>query len=138
MTYLVHASLIFDSVYKSMKILLCDDDDALVSMVRFKLSRENLGEVIKAADGREAKILLREYDFDVVITDIYMPFHSGLEITTFIRKELKRDTPVIILSAEGLEDTVLQAFEVGANDFIIKPFSPSALAVRVKRILNKI
>ena len=120
-----------------MKILLCDDDDALVSMVRFKLSRENLGEVIKAADGREAKRLLLEQDFDLVITDIYMPFHSGLEITTFIRNDLKKNTPVIVLSAEGLEDTVLQAFEVGATDFIVKPFSPSELVVRVKRILNK-
>lgn len=121
-----------------MRILICDDDDALISMVRFKLSRENLGEVIKAADGREAKSFLTEQHFDLVITDIYMPFHSGLEITDFIRKDLKKSTPVIILSAEGLEETVLQAFEVGANDFIVKPFSPSELAIRVKRILSQI
>lgn len=120
-----------------MRILICDDDDALISMVRFKLSRENLGEVIKAADGRQAKILLTENHFDLVITDIYMPFHSGLEITAFIRKNLRKDTPVIILSAEGLEETVLEAFEVGATDFIVKPFSPSELAIRVKRILDK-
>lgn len=119
------------------KILVCDDDEALVSMVRFKLSRENLGEVIKAADGREAKTLLRESDFDLVITDIHMPFHSGLEITTFIRNDLGKNTPIIVLSAEGLENTVLQAFEIGANDFITKPFSPAELAVRVKRILKK-
>ncbi len=106
-------------------------------MIRFRLSRENLGEVIKAIDGREAKNLLRQEDFDLVITDIHMPFHSGLEITTFIRNELKKDTPIIVLSAEGLEDTVLQAFELGANDFITKPFSPAELVVRVKRILRK-
>jgi DNA-binding response OmpR family regulator len=120
-----------------MKILVCDDDEALVSMIRFKLSRENLGEVIKAMDGREAKSLLQEQDFDLVITDIHMPYHSGLEITTFIRNELKKTTPIIVLSAEGLENTVLQAFEIGANDFITKPFSPAELAVRVKRILKK-
>lgn len=119
-----------------MKILVCDDDEALVSMIRFKLTRENLGEIIKATDGREAKTLLRENDFDLIITDIHMPFHSGLEITSFIRQELKRDTPIIVLSAEGLENTVLQAFEIGANDFITKPFSPAELAVRVKRILK--
>ena len=106
-------------------------------MIRFRLSRENLGEVIKAIDGREAKNLLRQEDFDLVITDIHMPFHSGLEITTFIRNELKKDTPIIVLSAEGLEDTVLQAFEIGANDFITKPFSSAELVVRVKRILRK-
>jgi DNA-binding response OmpR family regulator len=120
-----------------MKILVCDDDEALVSMIRFKLSRENLGEVVKAMDGREAKKLLQEHDFDLVITDIHMPFHSGLEITTFIRVELNKTTPIIVLSAEGLENTVLQAFEIGANDFITKPFSPAELAVRVKRILKK-
>jgi DNA-binding response OmpR family regulator len=120
-----------------MKILVCDDDEALVSMVRFKLSRENLGEVVKALDGRAAKLLLKENDFDLIITDIHMPFHSGLEITSFVRQELKKDTPIIVLSAEGLENTVLQAFEIGANDFITKPFSPAELAVRVRRILKK-
>jgi len=120
-----------------MKILVCDDDEALVSMIRFKLSRDNVGEVIKATDGREAKALLSGNEFDLIITDIHMPFHSGLEITTFVRNELKKSTPIIILSAEGLEDTVLQAFDVGANDFITKPFSPAELSVRIKRILNK-
>lgn len=119
-----------------MKILICDDDEALVSMVRFKLTRENFGEVIKAVDGREAKSLLQEHDFDLVITDIHMPFHSGLEIITFLRETLNKMTPVIVLSAEGLENTVLQAFDLGATDFITKPFSPAELAVRVKRILK--
>lgn len=119
-----------------MKILVCDDDEALVSMIRFKLTRENLGDITKAVDGREAKSLLKQEDFDLVITDIHMPFHSGLEITEYIRKELKKSTPIIVLSAEGLENTVLQAFEIGANDFITKPFSPAELAVRVRRILK--
>lgn len=109
----------------------------MVSMVRFKLTREDIGEVVKALDGRAAKRLLAESHFDLIITDIHMPFHSGLEITSFVREELKKDTPIIILSAEGLEDTVLQAFEMGANDFITKPFSPAELAVRVRRILPK-
>ena len=119
-----------------MRILICDDDDALISMIRFKLSRMNLGEIVKAMDGREAKAQLASNDFDLIITDIHMPFHSGLEITSYVRGELNKNTPIIVLSAEGLEDTVLQAFEIGANDFITKPFSPAELAVRVKRILN--
>ena len=119
-----------------MKILVCDDDEALVSMIRFKLTRENLGDITKAVDGREAKALLKQEEFDLVITDIHMPFHSGLEITEYIRKELNKSTPIIVLSAEGLENTVLQAFEIGANDFITKPFSPAELAVRVRRILK--
>jgi DNA-binding response OmpR family regulator len=118
------------------RILVCDDDETLLGMIRFKLSRENMGEVFKAPDGREAKALLRENDFDLIITDIHMPFHTGLEIVAFVRQELKKKTPIIVLSAEGLENTVLEAFEMGANDFITKPFSPAELAVRVKRILS--
>lgn len=120
-----------------MNILICDDDEALVSMIRFKLSRMGVGEIFKASDGREAKSLLSSNDFDLIITDIHMPFHSGLEITTYVRQELRKNTPIIVLSAEGLEDTVLEAFAIGANDFITKPFSPAELAVRVKRILNQ-
>jgi DNA-binding response OmpR family regulator len=120
-----------------MKILVCDDDETMSGMIRFKLSRENLGEVTTANNGKEAKALLQEETFDLVITDIHMPFHSGLELITYIRNELKKETPIIVLSAEGLENTVLQAFEIGANDFITKPFSPAELAVRVKRILKK-
>ncbi|GHN01748.1 hypothetical protein WSM22_32370 [Cytophagales bacterium WSM2-2] len=119
-----------------MNILLCDDDEVLVSMIQFKLSRENLGEVTRAADGKQAKEFLSQKKFDLVITDIHMPFHSGLEIVTYIRETLKQTMPIIMLSAEGLENTVLQAFEVGANDFITKPFSPAELAIRVKRLLQ--
>lgn len=120
-----------------MKILVCDDDETMSSMIRFKLSRENLGEVTTATNGKEAKSLLQREAFDLVITDIHMPFHSGLEIITFIRNTIKKETPIIVLSAEGLENTVLQAFEIGANDFIAKPFSAAELAVRVKRILKQ-
>lgn len=121
-----------------MKILVCDDDEALVSMIRFKLTRENLGEVEKAGDGRTAISMLTQAEYDLIITDIHMPFHSGLEITRFVREEQKRKTPIIMLSAEGLENTVLQAFEMGANDFITKPFSPAELAMRVKLLLRKV
>jgi DNA-binding response OmpR family regulator len=79
---------------------------------------------------------LNNTTFDLVVTDIHMPFHSGLEIVTHIRQVLKQSVPIIVLSAEGLENTVLQAFEIGANDFITKPFSPAELAIRVRRLLR--
>ncbi|MBX7125364.1 MAG: response regulator transcription factor [Cyclobacteriaceae bacterium] len=121
-----------------MKILICDDDSALVSMIRFKLSRENLGEIIKAADGREARKLIEQERPDLIVTDVHMPFHTGLEIIAYVRQELRLQTPIIILSAEGLEETVLQAFNLGANDFLSKPFSPAELAIRVRRLLQKL
>lgn len=120
-----------------MRILVCDDDRMLVSMIRFKLTRDGLGEVVSVADGREAMTLLAEETFDLIISDIHMPFHSGLEIISFVRTRQGKATPIIILSAEGLEETVLRAFDIGASDFITKPFSPSELSIRVKRLLIK-
>jgi len=120
-----------------MKILVCDDDEMLISMVRFKLTRDKLGEVVSAVDGRQAMQLLSEETFDLIISDIHMPFNSGLEIISFVRTQLRKTTPIIILSAEGLEETVLHAFDIGASDFITKPFSPSELSIRVKRLLPK-
>ncbi|HEY5824653.1 MAG TPA: response regulator transcription factor [Cyclobacteriaceae bacterium] len=120
-----------------MKILVCDDDEALISMIRFKITRDNMGEIVKAMDGREAMKLLKDNEFDLIITDINMPFHSGLEITVYVREELKRTTPIIMLSADGPEDTVLQALSLGVNDFMTKPFSPADLSVRIKRLVEK-
>lgn len=87
-------------------------------------------------DGREAISLLKSNEFDLILTDIHMPFHSGLEIITHIRVEQSKKTPILILSAEGLEDTVLQAFELGADDFVAKPFSLGELILRVKRLIR--
>ncbi len=119
-----------------MKILVCDDSKIVLSLIQFKLAHEGIGDITVVEDGREAKRLLKQQDFNLIITDIHMPFHSGLEIVSFVRQELKKTTPIIMLSAEGLEETVLEAFDLGVNDFITKPFSPSELTIRVKRLLN--
>jgi len=117
------------------KILICDDDEALISMIRFKLTRDNYGDIVKVEDGKEAKRALIYNDFDLIITDIHMPYHSGLELITFVREVLDDNIPIIVLSVEGLEGTVNEAFELGADDFITKPFSPSELSTRVKKFL---
>ncbi|MEQ9100322.1 MAG: response regulator transcription factor [Imperialibacter sp.] len=118
------------------KILICEDDEALSSLIRFKLSRAGYTNCELAADGKKAKEMIRDNEYDLVITDIHMPYASGLELTTYIRVELKRKTPIIILSSEGVENTVLQSFKLGINDFLTKPFSPQELVIRVKRLLG--
>ncbi len=64
-----------------------------------------------------------------------MPFASGLEIISLVRNELKKDTPMIMLTSVGIENTELEAFRMGVNEFVTKPFSPQVLEVRIEKIL---
>lgn len=119
-----------------MKILLCEDDEVMSFMVLTKLRKDGVGEIDHARDGKEAKEVIASKSYDLIILDIFMPFFSGLELIEYIRIERKLKTPIIILSAEGSESTVLEAFELGADEFIAKPFSPAELIVRIKRLLR--
>ena len=121
---------------KRMKVLVCEDDEMVLKMVEFKLQKEGY-EVILASDGKEAVEKIKESNPDIIITDIMMPYLTGLEIGHQVRKELKLTAPIIIVSSIGLEKTVLEAFQLGADDFITKPFSPNELSVRVKKLLMK-
>lgn len=117
------------------RILVCEDDEVLSTMIRFKLGKDNLGKVVKVSDGRKAMELLKSEDFDMIISDIHMPFFSGMQLLEFVRNGQKKNTNFIILSSEGLEATVLEAFDLGVTDFLTKPFSPGELSMRVKRLL---
>lgn len=119
-----------------MRILICEDDEMVLKMVEFKLRKEGY-EVQLANDGKEAAHKIEELKPDLIITDIMMPYLNGLEIVNHVRKILKLKTPIIIVSSIGLEKTVLEAFQLGADDFITKPFSPNELSVRVKKLLMK-
>lgn len=117
------------------KILVIDDDQVVLSMLRFKLAKEDfIVETVK--NGRLAHQILNTFDPDLILTDIMMPFVSGLEFLNFYRNELKKDTPIIVLTSLGQEETVLQAFELGADDFIAKPFNPNEVVIRIKKALN--
>ena len=119
-----------------MKILIAEDDEMMLKTMEFKLIREGY-DVIACLDGNDAleKIVLENPD--LILSDIEMPFTSGLEIVNKVKIELKLDIPIIILSSLGMEKIVLKAFELGADDFITKPFSPNELIVRIKRFLLK-
>ena len=66
-----------------------------------------------------------------------IPFYSGLEIIHYVRKEKNSETPIIVLSSLGQEESILEAFKIGANDYITKPFSPNELIIRINKQLNK-
>lgn len=116
------------------KVLFAEDDKTLSLLLKFRLEKEGY-ETYTAADGNEAKKLIEVHNPDIILTDIMMPFSSGLEVISFVRNDLHRDTPIVVFSAAGQEEMVLKAFDLGATDFMSKPFSPNELIIRVKRIL---
>jgi DNA-binding response OmpR family regulator len=118
-----------------MKILVCDDEVMMLKAVEFKLKRDGY-DVIVATNGRDASdIIKNDNTISLVITDLLMPFFNGLELINLIKNELKRDLPIMVLSKIGLEDTVLKAFELGADDYMVKPFSVNELTIRAKKLL---
>ncbi len=119
------------------KLLLAEDDGLLASLLHFRLEKGGY-EVQLSKDGREVKEHLGQQMPDIIISDIMMPYFSGMELIDYVRNELKSNIPIIIISSAGNEENVLNAFEMGANDFISKPVSPSELMVRVARELNKV
>lgn len=117
-----------------MTILVAEDDLITLKTIEHRLKKDG-HHVIIANDGREALRELETLCPDLVITDIMMPFSSGLEIIEIIKKKEGKKIPVIILSSMGQENVVLEAFQLGADDYITKPFSPNELSMRVKRYL---
>ncbi len=119
-----------------MTILVAEDDLIILKTIEYRLKKDG-HTIILAPDGRDA---LRELDIetpDLIITDIMMPFSSGLEVVAAAKKKIGKKIPVIVLSAMGQENVVLEAFQLGADDFITKPFSPNELSMRVKRYTSQ-
>jgi len=117
------------------KIVLAEDNSTLSLLLKFRLEKEGYNLLI-AADGKQAIELIEQHDPELILTDIMMPFISGLEVISHVRNKLNKQTPIIVFSAAGQEETVLKAFNLGANDFMGKPFSPNELVIRVKRLLR--
>lgn len=119
-----------------MKILVAEDEPMLLKTIELKLKKEGY-EVITTHDGREAIAKIEEQSPDLVISDIMMPYASGLEITALLKQKLEKSIPIIILSAMEQEKVVMEAFELGADDYITKPFSLNELSIRVKRLMAR-
>lgn len=117
-----------------MLIMIAEDETIMSKTIEFRLKKDG-HTIICAKDGKEALEKFDAYNPDLVITDIMMPFASGLELILAVRKKAGKKVPIIVLSAMGQENTVVEAFNLGADDYVIKPFSPNELAMRVKKFV---
>ena len=117
-----------------MKLLIVDDEANIRRVVREYAEFEGYT-VIEAADGMEAVNLVRNEEFDVIIMDIMMPRLDGFSACKEIRKQ--KNMPIIMLSARGEEYDKLFGFELGIDDYVVKPFSPKELMARVKAVCKR-
>ena len=115
-------------------ILVVDDDDGIRSLVK-KYLNENKYLVTTAENAENALDKIKIVKFDLIVLDIMMPGKSGLEFISENKKEL--DTPIILLTAKGETTERVAGLEVGADDYLPKPFEPKELILRIRNILNK-
>ncbi|MDL2325247.1 response regulator transcription factor [Ruminococcaceae bacterium OttesenSCG-928-A16] len=117
------------------KILIVDDEPRIRELIREHLEHAGY-ECEEAADGSAALVALAKGGIDLVILDVMMPFMDGMAALKEMRSR-KIDTPVIMLTARGEEYDKLAGLEGGADDYVVKPFSPRELVARVKAVLNR-
>lgn len=116
------------------KILVCDDDKAIVDAIEIYLSQEGY-EIKKAYDGAEAIQMLEKEPFDLLIMDVMMPKLDGIRATLKIRE--KNNMPIIILSAKSEDADKILGLNIGADDYVTKPFNPLELVARVKSQIRR-
>lgn len=116
------------------KILVVDDEEKIRAIIR-KYGEFEGYHIAEAKDGMEAVKLCREQDFDVVILDVMMPELDGFSTCKEIKKY--KNFPVIMLSARGEEYDKIHGFELGIDDYVVKPFSPKELMMRVKVVIDR-
>ena len=115
-------------------ILVIDDDTRLRNLLQ-RFLREQAFAVSTAKDAQEARMLLEEYKFDVLIVDVMMPGESGIEFLKKLRRE--DNVPVIMLTAMGETADRINGLENGADDYLPKPFEPKELILRIRNILKR-
>ncbi|WP_020425564.1 response regulator transcription factor [Paenibacillus riograndensis] len=117
------------------KILVVDDDPHIRELVEVFLRAEGMEEVFGASDGIEALRLLEDNGVDLAVIDVMMPNMDGWELC----KELRRsyDIPILMLTAKGETSQIVKGFELGTDDYLVKPFEPPVLIARVKALLKR-
>ncbi len=122
-------------IRQSMSILIAEDNPLILKSLAHTFSQTSL-DVHCAIDGLQAKEIYDKVKPSFVISDIMMPFLTGLELIEHIRESELHYTKIIVLSSMKMEDTITHAFDMGVDDFVTKPFASSELIARVKRLIK--
>jgi two-component system phosphate regulon response regulator PhoB len=118
-------------------VLIVEDEAPLVTMLRYNLEREGFA-VDAAADGEEALLRIAERRPDAVLLDWMLPLVSGLEVCRRIRRaSATRSLPIIMLTARGEEGDRIRGLDSGADDYVVKPFSPSEVVARLRAVIRR-
>jgi two-component system, OmpR family, phosphate regulon response regulator PhoB len=118
-------------------VLIVEDEAALVTMLRYNLEKEGFV-VCEASDGEEALVQIAERKPDVVLLDWMLPLVSGIEVCRQIRRApASRTLPIIMLTARGEEGDRVRGLNSGADDYVVKPFSPSELIARLRAVMRR-
>jgi DNA-binding response OmpR family regulator len=121
---------------EDVKIILAEDNDMLRKSLNFFLEQKGF-KVDQFANGQEALDSIKVNNYDLILVDINIPGISGMEITQFVRTEMYLDTPIIIFTSSNVEQTEIDCFDIGADEFIAKPISPLVLITRINNLLKK-
>ena len=120
------------------QVLVVEDEDALSALLQYNLDKEGYA-VTVAGDGEEALVLIDEQQPDLIVLDWMLPKVSGVEVCRRLRARTEtRNLPIIMLTARGEESDRIRGLDTGADDYVIKPFSMSELAARIRAVLRRI
>ncbi len=114
-----------------MSILVCEDNNLVAATLSAILGKEGYKTEL-ASDGSKALDLLSKYDYLLLLVDIHLPYHSGLELVKYVRSDLNKITPIIVISTFSDPQIIKDAMVLGANDYIVKPIDPVYLIRMVK------
>lgn len=120
-----------------MKVLICEDNEVEMKVLQVALEGEDV-QIFLASDGRKAMKHLEEQEgFDLIITDIHMPYYNGDDILNLVRQHQGKETPIVMISSDRQEEVIKLALKLGVNEFIEKPIDPAKVKKAIKKFLKK-
>lgn len=118
-------------------ILIVDDEEDIIELIQYNLKTEGYS-ILTARTGEQAVKIAEQSGPDLMVLDLMLPGMDGFEVTRHLRsREKTQDMPIVILTAKGEESDIVTGLELGANDYISKPFSPKVLTARIRAILRR-